>query len=63
MSQIKTLYAHLKKGKEINRATAFRQYGIADLRSRISDIERLGITILRGKIPGKKYVKYYMTPF
>lgn len=60
-SQIKTLLNHLLTGSEIDRVSAFKSYGIADLRSRISECERVfNVTIERGKIEGKKYVKYFI---
>ena len=60
-SQVKILINHLYSGSEIDRVTAFRNYGIADLRSRISDAERmLNIRIDRDKVRGKRYLKYFI---
>ena len=61
MSQVKTLYDHLNLGYKIDRVRAFQDHGIADLRSRISDVERqFGITIDRETKEGKKYLQYYI---
>lgn len=62
-SQVKTLIGHLYSGSEIDRVNAFKWYGIADLRSRISDVERqLGVRVDRCKVEGKRYLKYFMKP-
>lgn len=60
-SQVDVLHTHLFSGSEIDRVSAFRWYGIADIRSRISDMEkRYGLHIDRCKVTGKKYYKYFI---
>lgn len=55
-SQVETLLHHLRNGMKINRVNAFQLFGVADLRSRISDIEReYGVTIDRNTVEGKRY--------
>lgn len=62
MSQLASLITHLKSGKSIDRVQAFQQYGVGDLRSRISDIERQGIMIDRETVPSKRYLRYFIKP-
>lgn len=60
-SQVETLYHHLRQGMKVNRVTAFHLFGIADLRSRICNVERdYGIKIDRNTVPGKRYKEYYI---
>lgn len=62
-SQVTKLFNHLMSGAKIDRVMAFNLYGIADLRSRISDVERnFGITIPRETKSGKRYLEYQLTP-
>jgi hypothetical protein len=58
--QIDTLYHHLRNEGKINRVTAFQLYGIADLRSRLSDVKReFGLEPFRQTVEGKKYLEYF----
>lgn len=60
-SQVSTLYHHLRNGMKIDRVSAFRLFGVADLRSRISNIEkRYGVTIDRDTVEGKRYKYYFL---
>jgi Helix-turn-helix domain len=60
-SQVLTLVNHLLSGATIDRVEAFRMYGIADLRSRISDVERdYKIAIDRRTKEGKRYREYFV---
>lgn len=61
-SQVKTLLEHLLSGATIDRVEAFRQYGIADLRSRICNVEKdFNIRIDRRTKEGKRYKEYFVT--
>jgi len=60
MSQVKMLRDHLLSGRKIDRVAAFRKYGIADLRSRISNVEKTGLIIDRKTKKGKKYLEYFI---
>jgi hypothetical protein len=60
-SQVTKLKNWLLLGLKIDRVTAFRNLEIADLRSRVSNVESdLGIVLDREKVPGKKYLQYYI---
>lgn len=60
--QVKVLVEHLLTGATIDRVSAFRNYGIADLRSRISDVQRdYKIAIDRRTKVGKRYREYFIT--
>ncbi len=60
-SQVATLYQELKRGTKVNRAMAFARYGIADLRSRICDVQReFGIIVHRQTMKGKRYKEYFL---
>jgi hypothetical protein len=62
-SQVTKLFNHLLTGARIDRVSAFNWYGIADLRSRISDCERVFcLTIQRETKKGKRYLEYYLNP-
>jgi len=61
MTQNETLFNHLVSGCKIDRVQAFNIYGIADLRSRLSDVKKIyGIVPERKTKPGKKYLEYWM---
>jgi len=61
-SQVTTLFNYLMSGCKINRVEAFRNFGIADLRSRVSDLEmRFNIRLERSKVDGKKYYQYWIS--
>jgi hypothetical protein len=48
-------------GARIDRVFAFQRYGIADLRSRICNVEqRYKVSIERRVKPGKKYKEYWL---
>ncbi len=60
-NQVDTLYHYLRQGLKINRVNAFKRWGIADLRSRISDVSReCQLVPDRDRVPGKKYLQYYI---
>lgn len=60
-SQVDELVNVLLSGQKIDRVMAFRDYGIADLRSRLSDVKRIyGIEPKRQTKPGKKYREYWV---
>lgn len=60
--QVKVLVEHLLTGATIDRVSAFHKYGIADLRSRISDVQRdYKIAIDRRTKEGKRYREYFIT--
>ena len=62
-SQVSKLFSHLMTGAKIDRVMAWDMYRIADLRSRISDVERIYcITIPRETKQGKRYLEYQLTP-
>jgi hypothetical protein len=62
-SQVTKLFNHLMTGARIDRVSAFNWYGIADLRSRISNVEKIyNVTIPRETKPGKRYLEYYLNP-
>ena len=61
MTQIELLRDALLYGYKIDRVTAFNQWGIADLRSRLSDVKRIyGIVPQRKTKPGKRYLEYWV---
>lgn len=60
-TQVEVLLTHLLCGLPIDRVSAFRWYGIADLRSRLSNVkERYGVIPDRWTKEGKKYLVYQM---
>ena len=61
-SQVNVLHTYLMFGCKINRVEAFRFFGIADLRSRVSDLERrFNIRLERCKVDGKRYYQYWIS--
>ncbi len=61
MTQNEILFNHLLSGCKIDRVQAFNMYGIADLRSRLSDVKRIyGVTPDRRTKPGKHYREYWI---
>jgi len=59
--QVKILLNHLFAGMAIDRVQAFKFYGIADLRSRICDVERqFNVNIDRRTKPGCRYKEYFI---
>jgi len=61
MTQVELLRDVLLQGIRIDRVQAFHDYGIADLRSRLSDVKRVyGMTPQRRTKPGKNYREYWM---
>ena len=62
-SQVEVLVTHLLWGIPIDRVTAFQWYGIADLRSRLSDVKRdYGLVPDRWIKEGKRYLEYQLKP-
>ncbi len=60
-SEVTRLMSILLNGCKIDRVFAWKRLRIADVRSRISDCERyLGLKFNRERVPGKRYVRYYL---
>jgi hypothetical protein len=60
-NQVDLLYHILRQGVKVNRVIAFQRWGIADLRSRISDVAREYKLIPdRQRVKGKKYLEYFV---
>lgn len=60
-SQVEKLLTILLSGEKIDRVIAYYQYGIADLRSRLSDVKRMyGVEPMRRTKPGKNYREYWV---
>lgn len=60
-NQVQVLYHYLHQGLKIDRALAFRRFGIADLRSRIAELPKeYGLTPDRETVPGKRYKRYFI---
>lgn len=60
-NQVDKLFAILMSGERIDRVSAFYTYGIADLRSRLSDVKKVyGIVTKRETKPGKGYRHYWV---
>lgn len=58
-SQVEVLLTHLLCGLPIDRVSAFQWYGIADLRSRLSDVKRDYLIVPdRWTKKGKRYLEY-----
>tara|TARA_R110000822_G_scaffold114736_1_gene246430 strand:- start:223 stop:426 length:204 start_codon:yes stop_codon:yes gene_type:complete len=61
MTQVELLRDALLEGIKVDRVMAFNVYGIADLRSRLSDVKRVyGINPQRRTKPGKQYREYWI---
>ncbi len=61
MTQVETLLNALLFGFKIDRVNAYQEFGIADLRSRMSDVKRVyGIVPKRQTKPGKRYLEYWI---
>lgn len=61
MTQVELLRDVLLQGIRIDRVQVFHDYGIADLRSRLSDVKRVyGMVPQRRTKPGKNYREYWM---
>jgi hypothetical protein len=61
MTQVEILRDALLFGVKIDRVNAFHQWGIADLRSRLSDVKRIyGIEPKRQTKQGKRYLEYWV---
>jgi len=59
-SQVRNLLSALLLGIKVDRVYAWRWLNIADLRSRISDVQRdYDCTVDRETKPGKRYKQYY----
>jgi len=62
-SQVEILLTALLMGIKVDRVNAFKCWGIADLRSRCSDITRdYGIVPARERVPSKRYLRYFIKP-
>jgi len=61
MTQNEILRDALLLGIKVDRVFAFNHFGIADLRSRLSDVKRVyGIVPKRQTKPGKRYLQYWI---
>jgi hypothetical protein len=61
MTQVEILRDALLYGVKVDRVNAFQIWGIADLRSRLSDVKRIyGIVPKRETKPGKRYLQYWI---
>lgn len=61
MTQVEILRDILLQGVKVDRDMAFNVFGIADLRSRLSDVKRVyGINPKRRTKPGKQYREYWV---
>jgi len=61
MTQVELLRDVLLQGIRIDRVQAYYDYGIADLRSRLSDVKRVyGIEPKRKTKQGKRYLEYWI---
>ena len=54
------LLEFLLSGCKIACKDAYRLIQVADLRSRVSDLERKGFTIQRERVKGKNYNQYWL---
>jgi len=60
-SQVEKLIEWLLFGLTVNRVDAFELMGIADLRSRIAEVDKFfGFKVPRERIEGKRYLRYYL---
>lgn len=60
-NQVQLIYHHLRQGLKIDRVMAYYRWGVADLRSRIAELPKeYGLTPDRERVPGKKYLRYYI---
>lgn len=61
MTQVEIIRDVLMQGIRIDRVQMFQQYGIGDLRSRLSDVKRIyNIVPQRRTKPGKNYREYWI---
>lgn len=62
-SQVEILLTALLMGIKVDRVNSFKQWGIADIRSRCSDLTReYGIVPDRERVPNKRYLRYFIKP-
>lgn len=62
-SQVKRLFNYLMTGARIACKDSYKRLEIADLRSRVSDVEReYSITVQRERVSGKRYNEYFLKP-
>lgn len=59
-SDVVKILKYLLTGNKISNVTCFKFLCIPDLRSRISDLKKAGITVERCKVPGKNYNQYWL---
>ena len=60
-NQVDLLYHYLRQGLKVNRVNAYNRFGIADLRSRISDVAREYKLIPdRQRVRNKRYLEYFV---
>ena len=60
-NQVQTLYHYLRQGVKVNRVNAFKRWGIADLRSRISEVASdYDLVPDRQRVKGKRYLEYFI---
>lgn len=58
-SDVARLLEYLLGGSRIMCKDAYRLLRIPDLRSRLSDLKRMGYTVERERVPNKAYKVYY----
>lgn len=60
-SQVEMLIEWLLYGLDINRVEAYHRFGIADFRSRISEVDKFfGFKVPRERVKGKRYLHYFL---
>ena len=60
-SQVETVLFVLLSGIRIDRVMMYYDYGVADLRSRLSDVKKYYHIVPQRKTkPGKRYLEYWM---
>ena len=61
--QVKRLFDYLMTGARIACKDSYKRLKIADLRSRVSDVERIyQVWVQRERVKGKKYNEYFLDP-
>jgi len=58
-TDVERLFEFLLTGAKIACKDSYRWLRIADLRSRVSDVERMGYRVERERVQGKRYNQYF----
>ena len=62
-SQVEILLTAMLMGIKVDRVNSFKQWGIADVRSRVSELSSdYGIVPARERVPNKRYLRYFIKP-